>query len=135
VTIPDSAFVPVEVTGGGSREYAVLFAHATCDGMHSASYFTGTGGAKFQLWSAFQDAPRLLFEHQMHGFTPTTGGFVSLQHGSYCPGGAGPGMCLVAYKWTDTEDGFQVQSRRLYDYQHPGHVPEMRYDWNYPLPG
>jgi len=135
VTIPDSAFIPVEITGGGSPEYAVLFSHATCDGPRSSSYFTGTGGGKVQFWSAFQDAPRLLFEHQLEGFTPTGDGFVSVQHGGYCPGGAGPGACLVTYKWSGTEDGFQVQSRRLYDYQHPGQPPEMRYDWNYPLPG
>lgn len=137
IGIPDSAFVPVEVTGGGDSEYAVFFAHATCTmgGVTSASAFTGTGGAQIELWSADGNAPRLLFRHSMHGFTPTAEGFISSQHGAFCPGGAGPGMCVVDYRWRGPEDGFEPVSRRLYDYQHSGTPPEMRYDWNYPLPG
>ena len=130
--IPDEAFVPVEITGGGDPEYAVILSHARCDG--AASYFTGTGGAVIQFWSASGDAPILLLSHSMHGFTPTAEGMISLQHGGYCPGGAGPGTCLVTYVW-EGEDGFQVGSRKLFDYLHPGEPPAMRYDWNYPLPG
>lgn len=135
VTIPDDAIVPIEVTGGGDAEYAVFFGRARCDAKNAASWFSGTGGGLIQLWSASGDVPRLLFEHAMHGFTPTASGFVSLQHGSACPGGAGPGACLVTYDWTSTADGFQVRSRRLYDDRHPGVPPTLRYDWNYPLPG
>ena len=130
--IPDEAFVPVEVTGGGDPEYAVILSHARCDG--AASYFTGTGGAVIQFWAARGDAPILLLSHSMHGFTPTAEGMISLQHGGYCPGGAGPGTCLVTYAW-EGEDGFQVRSRTLFDYLHTGEPPAMRYDWNYPLPG
>jgi hypothetical protein len=133
LVIPDEAFVPVEVTTGGDPEYAVFLSHARCDG--AASYFTGTGGGVIQIWSASGDAPILLMHHSMHGFTPTKEGLISVQHGAYCPGGAGPGMCVVAYDWRGSEDGFEVRSRRLYDYQHPGEVPATVYDWNYPLPG
>ena len=131
--VPDQAFVPVEVTGGGDPEYAVFLSRARCDG--AASYFTGTGGAVIQIWSASGDAPILLLHHSMHGFTPTADGLISVQHGAYCPGGAGPGMCVVTYDWRGPEDGFEVRSRRLYDYQHAGEVPRTAYDWNYPLPG
>ena len=131
--IPDEAFVPVEVTGGGDSEYAVFLSHARCDG--AVSYFTGTGGAEIQIWSANGDAPLLLLKHSMHGFTPTRDGLISVQHGAFCPGGAGPGMCVVTYDWHGPEDGFEVRSRRLYDYQHPGEPPAVAYDWNYPLPG
>jgi len=125
--------VPVEVTGGGDPEYAVFLSHARCDG--ARTYFSGTGGAVIQIWSASGDAPILLLHHSMHGFTPTKDGLISLQHGAYCPGGAGPGMCVVTYDWRGPEDGLEVRSRRLYDYQHPGEVPAPAYDWNYPQPG
>jgi hypothetical protein len=121
------------VTGGGDPEYAVILSHARCDG--ASSYFTGTGGSVIQFWSASGDAPILLLSHSMHGFTPTPEGLISLQHGGYCPGGAGPGMCLVTYVWEGPEEGFQVRSRKLFDYLHPREPPAMRYDWNYPLPG
>jgi hypothetical protein len=133
LVIPDEAFVPVEVTTGGDPEYAVFLSHARCDG--AASFFTGTGGGVIQIWSASGDAPILLMHHSMHGFTPTKDGLVSVQHGAYCPGGAGPGRCVVTYDWRGPEDGFEVRSRRLYDYQHPGEVPATVYDWNHPLPG
>lgn len=133
LTIPDGAFVPVEVTGGGDPEYAVFLSHARCDG--ALTYFTGTGGGVVQIWSAGGGAPILRMHHSMHGFTPTRGGLMSVQHGAYCPGGAGPGMCVVNYVWRGPDDGFEVRSRRLYDYQHPGRVPATAYDWNYPLPG
>jgi hypothetical protein len=133
LAIPDEAFVPVEVTTGGDPEYAVFLSHARCDG--AATYFTGTGGGVIQIWSANGDAPILLLSHSMHGFTPTKDGLVSVQHGAYCPGGAGPGMCVVTYDWHGPEDGFEVRSRRLYDYQHPGELPAIAYDWNYPRPG
>jgi hypothetical protein len=135
VTIPDDAFVPVEVTGGGDPEYAVFFGHARCDAQGSLTFFSGTGGAQIEIWSSSGDAPRLLLRHSMHGFKPTPAGLISVQHGAYCPGGAGPGMCVVAYHWRGPEDGFEVRSRRLYDDQHRGAVPAVDYDWNYPLPG
>jgi len=133
LVIPDEAFVPVEVTTGGDPEYAVFFSHARCDG--AASYFTGTGGGLIQIWAASGDAPILLLSHSMHGFTPTRDGLISVQHGAYCPGGAGPGMCVVTYDWHGPEDGFEVRSRRLYDDAHPGTPPAIAYDWNYPQPG
>ena len=135
VTIPDSAFVPVEVTTGGDPEYAVFFGRARCDSNGALTWFSGTGGAIVQLWSSSGDAPTLLLSHSMHGFTPTRGGLISAQHGAYCPGGAGPGMCLVTYDWHGPEDGFEVRSRQLYDDQHPGNPPAIAYDWNYPLAG
>jgi hypothetical protein len=129
--VPDDAFVPVEVTAGGDPEYAVFLSHARCDG--ALTYFTGSGGGVVQFWSASGDVPILLLHHSMHGFSPTPAGLVSVQHGGYCPGGAGPGMCVVTYDWRGPEDGFEVRSRRLYDYQHPGEVPETVYDWDHGL--
>lgn len=133
LVIPAEAFVPVEVTGGGDPEYALFLSQARCDG--AASYFTGTGGGVIQIWSASGDAPILLMHHSMHGFTPTGNGLVSVQHGGYCSGGAGPGMCVVTYDWRGPEDGFEVRSRRLYDYQHPGEPPAIAYAWDHRTKG
>jgi hypothetical protein len=133
LVIPDQAFVPVEVTGGGDKEYAVFLSHARCNG--AASYFTGTGGGEIQIWSASGDVPALLLKHSMHGFTPTSDGLLSFQHGAFCDNAPGVSLCLVTYQWKGPEDGFEVRSRRLYDDQHPGTPPAIAYDWNYPLPG
>jgi hypothetical protein len=131
--VPDEAFVPVEVTGGGDSEYAVFLSHARCDG--AASYFTGTGGGLIQVWSASGEAPILLMHHSMHGFTPTRDGLISFQHGAFCDNAPGVSLCLVTYQFRGPEDGFEVRSRRLYDDAHPGTPPAIAYDWNYPLPG
>ena len=131
--LPDEAFVPVEVTGGGDPEYAVFFSHARCDG--AASYFTGTGGGLIQIWSANGDVPILLMNHSMHGFSPTKDGFLSFQHGAFCDNAPGVSLCLVTYQWKGSEDGFEVRARRLYDDAHPGTPPTIAYDWNYPRPG
>ena len=133
LVIPDEAFVPVELTGGGDPEYAVFLSHARCDG--AASYFTGTGGGEIQVWSASGDAPMLLLKHSMHGFTPTKDGFLSFQHGAFCNNAPGVSLCLVTYRWKGPEDGFEVTSRRLYDDAHGGTPPPIAYDWNYPQPG
>src|SRR5690349_13234984 len=47
LTVPDEAFVPVELTGGGDPEYAVFLSHAECD--RALTYFTGTGGGVIQI--------------------------------------------------------------------------------------
>jgi hypothetical protein len=133
LTIPDEAFVPVEVTGGGDPEYAVILSHARCD--DSLSYFTGTGGSMVQIWAADGDAPTLLMHHMMRGFTPTAKGLISFQHGSFCNNAPGVSLCVVRYDWDNPQDGFQIRSRRLYDDAHPGTPPAIAYDWNYPLPG
>ena len=135
VEIADDVFAPVEVTGGGTPEYAMTFGRALCTSQRAYSVFSGTGGSTVQIWSAGGDVPRLLFEHMMFGLTPTSEGFLSFQHGSACPGGSGPGVCLVTYAWSPTGDGFQVRSRTLYDDRNPGRLPRIAYDWNHPLPG
>src|SRR5688500_18137106 len=50
VTIPDTAFAPVEVTRGGDPEYAVFFGRARCDANGAMTWFSGTGGAQIELW-------------------------------------------------------------------------------------
>jgi hypothetical protein len=101
VTLPDRAFVPVEVTGGSNPEYAVLLGRGTCTNW--AQRWSGTGGALVQFWYATNGPPRMLMERMVRGFTPVRGGVDLLQHGTYCPGGAGPNVCLVSYRWHDKD--------------------------------
>jgi len=129
VVVPDGAFEPIEITGGGPPEYAVLFGRARCGESGNANQWLGTGGANVQIWHAFGGPPRMLLDHQMHGFTPKATGLVSLQHGGFCPGGAGPGMCLVRYRWNDRDSALEVSDRRLYDDGHPGQPPRMEWDY------
>jgi hypothetical protein len=129
VLLPDRAFEPVEITGGGLPEYAVLLGRGTCVRDGSSGRWLGSGGAVVQVWLASGGPPRMLLEHQMHGFLPVPRGFLGLQHGGFCPGGAGPGMCLVQYEWNDRDRTLEVAHRRLYDYQHPGTPPRMSFDY------
>lgn len=125
VELPDRAFAPIEVTGGGAPEYAVLFGRGVCRTAGSSMVWQGTGGAMVQVWLASGGPPRLLLEHQMHGFTPTPTGLLSLQHGGFCPDGAGPGVCLVTYAWNDRDRTLEVVGRRLFDDDRSGTPPQM----------
>ena len=132
VTIPDGAFVPVEVTGGGYPEYAVFFGRARCDATGLNTDFASAGDGLVQIWSASSNVPELLFNHAMRGFTPRKSGLVSFQHGAFCDGGVGAQTCVVTYGWRGPADGLEVQSRRLFGPGGQGSPPPMRYGWNYP---
>lgn len=101
LSLPDSAFVPIEINGGGPAELAVFYSHAQCPAM-GASGFSGSGGTMIQFWGiAGGDAPpRLLLEHDMLGFTPRHAGLETHQHGGYC-GVSGAQGCRVLYRWVD----------------------------------
>ena len=132
VTIPDAAFAPVEVTGGGDPEYAVFLGGARCETVGASTYFSSTGDGPIQIWSASGDEPMLLLHHSMRGFTPTGNGLVSFQHGAFCDGGVGAQTCVVSYTWRGPEDSLEVSSRRLLGPGRPGKAPAMAYGWNYP---
>ena len=129
--VPDRAFEPVEITGGGPPEYAVILPRGTCtfDGNITGNQWLGTGGGVVQIWYATGGPPRMLLEHSMHGFSVRPRGLLSLQHGGFCPGGAGPGTCLVQYEWNDRDLVLEPVHRRLYDDDHPGTPPTMNYDY------
>jgi hypothetical protein len=130
VTIPDRAFVPVEITGANNPEYAVLFGRARCAKWGGTSQrWSGTGGPVVQFWFASDGPARLLLERAMHGFSPTTNGLRSLQHGTYCPGGAGPNPCLVAYRWNDKDRALEVVKRTFIDGDRIKTVPRMRFEY------
>ena len=114
VYVPERAVVAVELTGGGGPEYAVLFSRVQCrtDG-GATTRWQGTGGAMVQFWLASGGPPRMLLEHQMLGFSPADAfaGLITHQHGAFCPGGAGPNICEVNYRWNDRDRALEVTSR------------------------
>jgi len=132
VAIPDSAFVPVEVSGGGYPEYAVFFGAARCEATGASTHFSSAGDALVQIWSASGDVPELLLSHAMRGFTPTGAGLVSFQHGGSCDGGVGAQTCVVTYGWRGPADGLEVRTRRLFGPGRPGKAPAIAYGWNHP---
>ena len=130
VTIPDRAFLPVEITGANNPEYAVLFGRAQCAKWGGTSQrWSGTGGPLVQFWFASDGPARLLLERAMHGFTPTGNGLRSLQHGTYCPGGAGPNPCLVTYRWNEKDRALEVVKRTFIDGARIKTAPRMRFEY------
>lgn len=127
IAIPEEAMVPVEITGGGLPELAVIFPRAHCG--VGANRFTGTGGAMVQFWIGSGGPVRLLLEHSMHGFTPAGDRLVTMQHGGFCPNGAGPDQCRVTYGWNDRDRRLDVVDRRLAS--ELGRVDAMRFETNY----
>jgi len=114
VTLPDRAFIPLELTGGGLPEYAVTFGRALCatDGGQSTRW-QGTGGPLIQFWIGSGGPPRLMLEQTMHGFSVVNGRLVAQQHGGFCPGGAGPNVCVVTYGWDERTRRLEVIERRF----------------------
>lgn len=132
VTIPDRAFIPVELGGDDFPELAVSFNRVLCPA-RGLTNFSGTGGVMMQFWrmnrgyDGSSGPVRLLLEQQMHGFSPSRGGLVTMQHGIACPGGAGPDQCRVVYRWDDREHRLDVTERRLASSL--GQVPPMVYGY------
>jgi hypothetical protein len=125
IEVPDNAFIPVEITGGGLPEIAVTFGRVHCGlGMNR---FSGTGGVMMQFWIGSGGPVRLLLEKQMHGFTPAGTRLITMQHGAYCPGGAGPDQCRVIYQWNDQDRRLDVIERRLASTLN--RTEPMTYDW------
>lgn len=131
VSIPDRAFIPIEVTGADNPEYAVSFGRVKCERWGGTSqYWNGTGGSVIQIWFDSADPARMLLEHNMQGFTPRRDGLLSMQHGGACPGGAGPNVCMVRYRWNEKDRTLEVQSRTFVDGAKVKHVPTMQYDYD-----
>ncbi|HEU4704473.1 MAG TPA: hypothetical protein VFS45_02015 [Sphingomicrobium sp.] len=104
--LPDSAFVPVEVTGDSVPELAVALGRLGCP----AGAFAGPAGGTVQFWSSTARSPRLILEQQVHGFAPRDGLLVTLQNGGACAA-AGPKLCLVTYRWDPKQRRMLVAAR------------------------
>ncbi|HEX6316583.1 MAG TPA: hypothetical protein VFZ73_17045 [Gemmatimonadaceae bacterium] len=125
IEVPEDAFIPVEMTGGGLAEVAVTFGRVRCG--IGLTRFSGTGGVMVQFWIGSGGPVRLVLEQQMHGFTPAGRRLITMQHGGFCPGGAGPDQCRVTYEWNDQDRRLDVVERRLAS--DLGQSDIMTFDW------
>lgn len=126
IEIPDKAFIPVEVTGGGPTEVALSLARAKCAA--GASLFSGSGGDLLQIWSGSGGPVRLLFEEPAMGFTPLPdGGLTVLQHGAFC-GRSGPEACVSTYRWRGVGNRLELSERHSPGPSDTG--PQMEYGPN-----
>jgi len=128
VTVPDRAIIPLELTGGGLPEYAVTFGRVLCaaDGGQSTRW-QGTGGPLVQFWRGSGGPPRIMLEQTMHGFSVVDGQLIAQQHGGFCPGGAGPNVCVVTYMWDERTRRLEVITR-LFD-ENGGGLAPMQYSY------
>lgn len=130
ISLPERAFHPVEITGGGMPELAVGLGRARC--RHGDTHmFAGTGGITVQFWTGERGPPRLILEQQMHGFTPAGDRLITMQHGANCPEGGGPDQCRVTYAWNDQDGRLEAVERRMM----PGDAPEARMQYPFELLG
>lgn len=132
VTIPDRAFVPIEVSGASNPEYAVLLGRSSCAKWGGGSQrWSGTGGPVVQIWYASDGPARMVLERPMHAFSPTASGLTSLQHGGACPGGAGPNPCLVVYRWNTKDRDLEVAKRTFVDGARVKRAPRLKYEYEF----
>ncbi|HEY8572171.1 hypothetical protein [Phenylobacterium sp.] len=129
VVLPDRAFEPVEITGGGHPEYVVMFGRGLCESVGTSQNWQGTGGAVIQVWLASGGPPRMLMERQVMGFSVVPRGLITHQHGSYCPGGAGPAICQVTYEWHENDRALYPTHRQFFDGTQ--RVGPRTMDWDY----
>lgn len=125
IALPDEAFFPIEITGGGLPELAVSLQLAQCN--LGRTLFSGTGGELVQVWIGSGGPVRLMLEQQMHGFTPLDRGLMTVQHGGVCPNGAGPDACVVTYRWEDEGRRLETVGRTLASTL--GAWPETEHDY------
>jgi hypothetical protein len=129
VILPDRAFEPVEITGGGHPEYVVMFGRGICERVGTSLNWQGTGGAVIQVWLASGGPPRMLMERQVMGFAVVPRGMIAHQHGTFCPGGAGPSLCQVTYGWNENDRALYPVHRQLFDGTE--RVGPRTMDWDY----
>jgi hypothetical protein len=113
IEVPARAFLPVDITGDGRDDYMLSFTRVQCE--NSANLWTGTGGPLFQLWTDDGGKPRILLEENMHAFRHDLKSeyLVTDQHGANCPGGAGPQICRVVYRWDRASHELKVVDRQF----------------------
>jgi hypothetical protein len=69
----------------------------------------------------------MLIERMVRGFTPEGDGLGLLQHGTYCPGGAGPNVCLVRYRWHEKDRALYPVRRTFIDGKDGRTWPNMKW--------
>jgi hypothetical protein len=113
IEVPARAFLPVDITGNRRGDYMLSFARVLCE--KNANLWNGSGGALFQLWTDEGGKARMLLEENMQAFRHDLKSeyLVTDQHGANCPGGAGPQICRVVYRWDKTSRSLKVVDRQF----------------------
>lgn len=112
VTVPDRAFLPIDIAGDGRDAYVLSFARAACE--KQPSLWSAGDRALFQVWTNDEGAPRLVLEQRMAGFRhdykSTT--LITDQRGSSCPRGTGSETCRVVYRWDSVTRRLVIAERQ-----------------------
>jgi hypothetical protein len=99
VTVPDRAFLPIDIAGEGHHFYVLSFARVGCE--KAPSLWATHGKTLFQLWTDEDGHPRMVLEKPMDGFRHDykSATLITDQRGSSCPTGDGADTCRVVYRW------------------------------------
>jgi hypothetical protein len=110
LTIPDTAFLPVDITGGG-HDYVLSFARTAC--ANKPDLWWGREGSLFQLWIAENNSPRLVLEQYMDGFRQDRKStlLVTDQRRSSCGATAADEICRVVYRWNPAARSLLIQEQ------------------------
>lgn len=112
VTVPDHAFLAIEITGDGRNDYVLSFARAAC--RKNPALWSGTGGSLFQVWTDDGGRPRMVLEQNMRGFRQDykSATLTTDQRGDLCPGGVSSEICRVLYRWDPTAGALTIAGRQ-----------------------
>jgi hypothetical protein len=99
VTVPDRAFLPIDITGSGRDAYVLSFARVACE--KTPSLWSAADEALFQVWTNDDGKPRMVLEQRMAGFRHDykSATLITDQRGSSCPAGVNSDTCRVVYRW------------------------------------
>jgi hypothetical protein len=113
VTVPDRAFLAIQVTGDGRNDYVLSFARVGC--RNTPALWTGSAGSLFQVWTDNGGKPRMILEATMHGFRQDykSAILVTDQRGDSCAGGERSETCRLLYRWDPIADSLVVAERQL----------------------
>jgi hypothetical protein len=112
VTVPDRAFLPIDIAGDGRDSYVVSFARAACE--RHPLLWSANDKALFQVWTSDDGKPRMILEQPMTGFRhdyrSTT--LITDQRGTSCPQGTDSATCRIVYRWDPTARTLIVAERQ-----------------------
>ncbi len=113
VTVPDRAFLPIDITGDGQDSYVLSFARVGCEKI--PALWATPGNSLFQVWTNAGGNPRLVLEQPMAGFRHDykTAMLITDQQGRSCPAGSGVETCRVVYRWDRTARALIIVERHL----------------------
>jgi hypothetical protein len=112
LTVPDRAFLPIDITGDGRDAYVLSFARVVCE--KTPSLWSAAHKTLFEVWTDDGGNPRMILEQRMAGFrhdykSPT---LITDQQGNSCPGTLGSETCRIVYRWDPTARDLVIVARQ-----------------------